>query len=173
MSLKASPTQPATGPPSSNRERTFGERRRRVWRGLFVTFAATVLVVALSISNRSQQAITSCRERMEYAVRLLQERYTESLRDPSRFPLREIAEQFGSPWRDHVLENWRYTEQAASVREVGVCCCEQPHARPFGRDGRHVILFNVKQQRFELVWLDEEPFQRRAEALGLAVRVRP
>ncbi len=153
---------------------TLVQRRRRVIRSVLAVLAMTVVMVLLSLAGRDQQSIESCRQRMEAAVKILQESHGEWLRDPLKFPLPSIADRLGDVWREHVLDNWFYTEQAASKREVGVCCCERPHHRMFMSDGRYVIIFDVRRQRYELQWMDESRFAQRAEELGLhARRVRP
>lgn len=153
--------------------RTLGERRRRVLRRVLFVVVVSLVMLVITIANRDQQSIDSCKKRMEYAVSALREHHSDWLRDPQKFPLRLIAEQMGDVWRDHVLDNWRFSEQAAFAREVGVCCCERPHNPLFLPPGRHLIIYHVAKREYELKWMTEREFARRAEELGLRVRVQP
>jgi hypothetical protein len=152
--------------------RTLGERRRRVLRSVLFVVVVMLVMLVLTLANRDQQSIDACKKRMEYAVATLRDHHGEFLRDPQKFPLPLIARHFGDAWRDHVLDNWRFSEQAAFAREVGVCCCERPHSPLFLAPGRHVIIYHVDTQQYELKWMTEREFAKRAEALGLHVRVQ-
>jgi hypothetical protein len=153
--------------------RTLGERRRRVLRNVLFVVVVSLVMLVLTVANRDQQAIDGCKERMEYAVKTLREHHREWLRDPQKFALPLIEAHLGDTWRYHVLDNWRFTEQAAFAREVGVCCCERPHSPLFLAAGRHVIIYHVAEQEYELKWMTEREFARRAEELGLRVSIRP
>jgi hypothetical protein len=153
--------------------RIMAQRRRRVIRGVLTVILGTLVILVLSILNRDQQALDACRARMEDALKTFQEHHQDWLRDPLKFPLPSIEARLGDEWRDHVLDNWRFTEQAAYSREVGVCCCERPHTRLFRPAGRYVILFNVPAQKYELKWMHESEFARRAAELGFRIERRP
>lgn len=152
--------------------RVMMQRRRRVIRSALTVLGVTVVMLVLTIMNRDQQAVESCRHRMETAQETLQEQHQEWLRDPQKFPLRAVAAQLGDVWREHVLDNWRFSEQAAFARRVGVCCCERPHSRLFRPAGRHVIIFHGGEHRYELIWMNEGEFAEQAEQLGLQVTAR-
>ena len=168
---------PASLLPSAPSERaarrTLAQRRRRVLRSALTVIAIMLVMLVLTVLNRDEQALHACRERMEQALQTFQKHHEEWLRDPLKFPLPSVEAQLGDVWRDHVLDNWRYTEQAATTNEVGVCCCERPHSRLFRPSGRHVIVFNVPQQKYELRWMNEDEFIRRADELGFRRPVRP
>lgn len=153
--------------------RTLVERRRRVLRRVLFVVAVTLVMVVITVANRDQQSIDACKQRMEYAVKALREHHSEWLRDPQKFSLPLLEAQLGDAWRDHVLDNWRFTEEAAFAREVGVCCCERPHSPMFLPAGRYVIIYHVAAQQYELKWMTEREFAEHAEELGLRVRVRP
>ncbi len=168
---------PASASPEAPSERvalrTMVQRRRRVLRSVLAVVLGALVLLVLSILNRDAQALEACRQRMEQALKTFQQHHQEWLRDPLKFPLPSVEAQLGDVWREHVLDNWRFTEQAAYAHEVGVCCCEQPHSRLFRPAGRYVILFNVPEQKYELKWMDEPEFARRAVELGLRVGARP
>jgi hypothetical protein len=171
------PDTPTLSNPSVASERvalrTLGERRRRVLRSLLFVVAIMLVVIVVTVANRDQQAIDGCKRQMEYAVATLRADHSEWLRDPQKFPLPRIADHLGDGWREHVLDNWRFTEQAAFAREVGVCCCERAHSPLFLAPGRQVIIYHVGKQEYELKWMTEGEFARRAEELGLRVRLGP
>ena len=173
MTTNPSPYPERVAPSEHVARRAMIQRRRRVLRSIFTIVAVTLVILLLTVLNRDEQAVQGCRERMEQAVKTLQQHHTEWLRDPQKFPLPSIGAQLGDVWRDHVLDNWRFTEQAAFAREVGVCCCEQPHSRLFQASGRYVIIYHVAQQKYELVWMNELEYQRRAEELGFRIQSPP
>ena len=175
--LKSMTTEwPASVSPGAPGERvarrTMAQRRRRVIRSVLTVVLVTLVMLLLSVLSRDEQAVWGCRERMELALKTFQQHHQEWMRDPLKFPLPSIEAQLGDIWRDHVLDNWHFTEQAAFAREVGVCCCERSHSRLFRPSGRHVILFNVPEQKYELKWMDESEFARRAKELGFRAPVR-
>ncbi len=151
--------------------RTLGQRRRRVWRSVLLVVLLTLVMVMLSVMNRDQQAIDSCRERMEYAVREFQRQFDEHGISPTALPLPQDTPDAAARMREHVLYNYLYTESA--LTEVGVCCCRYPHSRLFQPAGRHVITFNVRDGRYLLRWVKEEEFRQKADDLGLRVPIRP
>jgi len=151
--------------------RTLGQRRRRVWRSVLLVGALIVVMVTLSVMNRDQQAIDSCRERMEYAVREFQRQFDERGVSPAVLPLPQDTPDAAARMREHVLYNYLYTESA--LTEVGVCCCRYPHSRLFQPAGRHVITFNVKEGRYLLRWVREEEFRQQADDLGLRISIHP
>ena len=168
------PASLSPGAPSERvARRTLAQRRRRVLASALTVILITLVMLLLTILNRDEQAVRACRERMEQALVTFQQHHEEWLRDPLKFPLPSVEAQLGDVWREHVLDNWRYTEQAAAADDVGVCCCERPHSRLFRPSGRHVIVFNVPGQKYGLRWMDEDDFVRRADELGFRLPVRP
>jgi hypothetical protein len=172
--MSETPTALSPDAPSERvARRTLAQRRRRVLRSALIFIVITLVMLVLSILARDEQAVRACRERMEQALVTFQQHHEEWLRNPLKFPLPSVEAQLGDVWRDHVLDNWRYTEQAAIADEVGVCCCERPHSRLFRPSGRYVIVFNVPRQKYELHWLNEEDFLKRANELGFRLPLRP
>lgn len=161
----------AATPSEQVARRTLGMRRRRVWRSVGLVVLLTLAMVILSVMNRDQQSIDACRERMTFAVGEFQRQLDERGISPSALPLPEGDADARERFRGHVLYNVLYT--GSSRTEVGVCCCQEPHDRLFMPPGRHVIVFNVRQRRYELRWMTEEEFVRRADELGLRVRLAP
>lgn len=155
-------------------QRTIGKRRRRVIRSVFTVVVVTLAMVFLSALNRSVVDIRSCRERMQYAVDRFQERYDFGDRRTVAFPLPDSAaddpdsERRAQRLRAHVYYNPSPSDSRAGAwGEIGVCCCRRPHNRLFRPAGRHVILFNFKQVRYELRWMEEDEFAREAPRLNL------
>lgn len=157
--------------------RTLRERRRRVWRSALTVVIVTAGMVILLIINRDNQTIRSCRERMEYALQELERLREEEGRAPRELPVAGesgLADDGATPaqqMRAHVYYNmlYAYSMEIGYGREIGVCCCKRPHTRLFLPNGRHVIVFNVERETFELHWMDEADFARRSEELGLKV----
>ena len=147
--------------------RTMAERRRRVVRSVLTVVFVTLVMVVLSVLNRDRAAISSCEDRMRYAVRVLQENHKQWLKDPARFPLDVIRDRLGDAWNSGVFENSRFTEQAAFMGSVGVCCCERPHGRLFRPGLRHLIVFKVREETYQFLTLEEGEFARQADGLGL------
>jgi hypothetical protein len=171
MAIETPPIRVPTAASERAELRTVGQRRRRVLRRVLLVAVLALAMLVLTVVNREQQAIDSCRERMEYALKVFQERYDQGLPSPTELPLPSESGEVGRRLREHVLYNWFYTESARA--EVGVCCCQHAHTPLFFPDGRHVIIFNVRQGRYELRWMEEDEFARRADDLGLRVRVQP
>ena len=160
-------------------QRTVGERRRRVWRNLLLFVVVTLAIVVLSLLNRDEQAIRSCRDRMEYAVRVFQEREDKGEAPLPLLPLPEKetraddAEQRLMAWRDHTQYNVLYSERVSRARQVGVCCCLHAHTRLFWPIGRYVIIFDVPSRKYELRWMDERAFADQADDLELRAPGQP
>jgi hypothetical protein len=143
------------------------ERRRRVVRSVLTVLFISLVMVVLSALNRDRAAIDSCEQRMRYAVRVLQDNHKQWLQAPSTFPLDIIRDRLGDAWNGSVFENSRFTEQAAFMVSVGVCCCERPHGRLFRPGLRHVVVYRVREETYDLLTLEEGEFARRADGLGL------
>lgn len=151
--------------------RAMGERRRRVLRSAIVVISIMLAIAVLSTINRDQQAVTSCRERMESAVGLLQEHATKGLRGRAGSPRSMLRTELGQRWRDHVFHNEMFNRQKIFRQKVGVCCCKQPHSSLLWAPGRYVIIYDAQSQKHQLLWLEEKEFDRRANELGLRVRM--
>jgi hypothetical protein len=143
------------------------ERRRRVVRSVLTVGFISLVMVVLSAMNRDREAIDSCEQRMHYAMRVLQDNHKQWLQDPSVFPLVIIRNRLGDAWNAGVFENLRFTEQTAFMGSVGVCCCERPHGRLFRPGLRHMIVYRVRGETYDLVTLEESEFARQADGLGL------
>ena len=160
-------------------QRTLRERRRRVWRNVALMVVVTIGMVVLTLLNRDAQALRSCRDHMEYAVGVFQERHDKDEPPLSLLPLPEQAGR-GDPaerqllaWRDHTHYNALYFARAGISREVGVCCCLHPHSRFFQPAGRYVVVLDAARGKYELRWMNEDEFRRRAGDLGLRVPDAP
>jgi hypothetical protein len=160
-------------------QRTLAKRRRRVWRNLLFFVVVTLAIVVLSLLNRDEQAIRSCRERMEYAVRVFQEREDKGepplplLPLPDKDTRADDAERRLMAWRDHTHYNVLYSERVTRAREVGVCCCLHAHTRLLWPVGRYVVILDAPRRRYELRWMDEREFADRADDLELRVPGQP
>jgi hypothetical protein len=174
---------PASLPPTDLTDRAalraMRESRRRVWRSILTVVVVTLGMIVVLILNRDHQAVRSCRTRMEYAVQELQKRYDNGEHSPLELPLPQDVGDAGDGRREierlrrHVYYNVLHAARISFAREVGVCCCRQPHTRLLLPDGRHVIIFNVERGTYELCWLDETEFARRAGELELRVPIAP
>lgn len=170
--MPEAPRQDESATPSEQvARRTLRQRRRRVWRSIALVIVLMLAMVVLSILNRDQQEIDACRERMAFATQEFQRLYDERGTTPSALPLPEGDAEARDRIRSHVLYNVLYTK--SSRTEVGVCCCQAPHDPLFLPPGRHVIVFNVREGRYDLRWMSEDEFVRQADDLGLRVRLAP
>ncbi len=165
-------TSSATGQSAASQRverRTLGERRRRVWRNVLFVIAVTVVMLVLSLMNRDEQAIRGCRERLERVLQVFQKLHDSGDPPPALLPLPQEGDRVSEEVRSHMHYNVLYSERILFSREVGVCCCLQPHARLFQPSGRHVIILDTQRGKYELRWMDETEFERRAAELGLPV----
>lgn len=151
--------------------KTMRQRRWRVWRGVLLVVALLVVAVVLSFLTREQQEIGAARERMEYACQTLQRLYAQDGGTPRKLPLPDQSEDLQQTLREHVHYNKLYAESPRPV--VGVLCSRNPHQRLFRPSGRFVITFDAHRKQFELQWMNEAEFARRARDLGLQVSVQP
>lgn len=167
---------------------TVAQRRRRVWFNLMLFLVVTAGMVVLSMAQRDHAAlrgtIADCRKRLEFVRDELQTLFDRTGQlAPDELPLPELAasgqdadktkgslddEEFFT-LRTHYIYNARYA-QASKRQLVGVCCCEQAHDLYLQRDRRHVLLFNGK--RYEVLWMSETEFRRRAHELGFHLSLR-
>jgi hypothetical protein len=147
--------------------RTMIERRRRVLRSVAAVAFVSLVMIVLAAMNRDREAIDSCEQRMRHAVRMLQDNHKQWLKDPARFPLDIVRDRLGEAWNWSVFENTRFTEQAAYLSAVGVCCCERPHGRLFRPGLRRAIVYHVRDETYSVRTLTESEFAKQADALGL------
>ncbi len=147
--------------------RTLSERRRRVLRSVATVAFVSLVMTVLAALNRDREAIDSCEQRMRHAVRILQDNHKDWLKNTTRFPLDIVRDRLGEAWNWNVFENTRFTEQAAYLAAVGVCCCERPHGRLFRPGLRHAIVYRVRDETYEPRTLTESEFAQQADALGL------
>lgn len=159
--------------------RTIRERRRRVWRSALLVVLVTLGMVVLLAVNRDEQDIRACGRRMERTRQELQRLRDAGQRLPLADPekLAELvvagmseddeARRQDSHVRTHTHYNVLFSARAGLAPEIGVCCCRRPHSRLLRPPGRHVIVFGAARGVFELRWMDEAEFARRAAALEL------
>jgi hypothetical protein len=165
--------------------RTLRERRWRVYRGVFMLVLSTAIVVALTVLNRDEAAIRACDARMRFACDAFQAMrdskapvpasLLELRPDPSRPVDREdhaTNDLLTQLWTE-AYYNALFDLRCDSGREVGVCCCQAPHARLIGASGRYVVVYDPVRRRFAQRWLDEDAFQRQADQLGLSGACEP
>ncbi|MEW6252545.1 MAG: hypothetical protein AB1716_18055 [Planctomycetota bacterium] len=143
--------------------RTMKIRRRRVVRNALSVLLVLAVIIVASLHSRNEQAIESCKRRMEHAARVFQDQR------PDGFPMRGpdgASDAELTTLRDHVYYNWLYMD--SSRAEVGVCCCREPHARFIGGEPvRHVIVYVVSTRLYEFREMPESQFTERADDLGL------
>jgi hypothetical protein len=153
---------------------TINRRRRRVIRSTIGVVVIVIAMVVLSMLSRDQEAVRTCRERMEYAVERFQDLHDQDQAAPLSFPMPSSPDAEHAralqALRTHIHYNMLYTNRLIYTSgEVGVCCCSTPHGRLFRSAGRHVILYNVADGTYRVVWMDESAFAQRADGLGLRV----
>lgn len=155
--------------------RTLRERRRRVWRSMAGVLVITLGMLVLLVINRDNQAIRSCRSRMEFARAELQRLHDDGSLPPRVLPWPAPVEGVRGQSRarvtasGHVHYDPFHSTRFGAASRVGVCCCKKPHTRLFFSDGRHVVIYDVQQGQYELQWMDEARFAQEAEGLGLRV----
>jgi hypothetical protein len=157
--METSPPPPLSQTTDRIALRTLAQRRRRVIRGILLFLVVSFAVVVMSAMNRDQQALDSCRERIEYAAREFQKVHDARRSPPSELPLPSAAP------RAHYLYNWLFTN--SSQPEAGVACCDGPHARFWGEPIRMVIILDTRAGQYRAVRMTEDEFRRRARELGL------
>ncbi len=150
------------------------QRRRRVWLNIGGFVLVTGLMVVLSMLQRDQQSIVSCRERLVFATRELQKRLGRGQTELVDLPLPDSKGDSAQPQSEEAFENrahyfynsdwWR---EQPKRKVVGVCCCAAVHDLFLRPDGRHVIVFDGT--KYELRWMTEAEFARQGPELGLDV----
>ncbi len=107
------------------------------------------LTLLITMTGRDQQDVRDCRTRLERAVRDYP-RPSEAL----------------SAAASHYVYRPDNLSADAPDGPVGVSCCAAAHGLFLDTDGRHVVIYN--ERAYEIRWMTETEFQRRAESLGLA-----
>jgi hypothetical protein len=150
--------------------RTMRRRRRQVLRSIATVLLTLFGVIVLAVFMRDQQEVDACRERMVAVTAEFQRLRVAGQPSPGDVPLPR-DDSLGPSVRSHLYYNWFYTESSRPV--VGVCCCKHAHDRLFRPAGRHVIVLDAREGRYDLRWMREDEFARAADDLGLRVGVQP
>ncbi len=135
-------------------------RRRNVRRNLGIIAAMVALTLLITLAGRDQQDVRNCRARLEHAVRSFREHVAASL--PREFPRPGEAHSIAASHYAYRPDN---LSAGAGDEPVGVSCCAVAHGLFLDTDGRHVVIYDG--QAFEIRWMTETEFQRRAASLGL------
>ena len=124
-------------------------RRRNVRRNLGIMTAMVALTLLITMAGRDQQHRRDCRARLVQAV--------------GDYPRR--TEPHSAAASHYVYRPDNLSADAPDA-PVGVSCCAAAHRLFLDTDGRHVVTYDGRA--FEIRWMTETEFQRRAESLGLA-----
>ncbi len=124
-------------------------RRRNVRRNLGIMAAMVALTLLITMAGRDQQHVRDCRARLAQAVR-----------DYPR------ADESHTDATSHYVYRPDNLGADAPDEPVGVSCCAAAHRLFLDTDGRHVVIYDG--QTYEIRWMTETEFQRRAASLGLA-----
>lgn len=144
---------------------TMRRRRRRIIQHVALYIFATAVIIVLAMLQRDSAAIGRSKQYMEHVRDGLAEAYTEG-HLPTELPAPSGIE-------DDEVENWRgkhlylpnNVARLYAHDEVVICCSDPPVRMYLQQEGRHVVLFDGEQ--FELVWMSDREFRRRAEDLAV------
>lgn len=144
--------------------RLMAARRRRVITNVLLFVGVTAGMTLVVMARRDAQTVERCHATLQRVLENL-----TAARDAGQpLPLVLPLPQEGSfIAREHYYYNPLNTNLLGRAPAVGLACCDKPHTRFLGANGRNVIFYDGT--RFEQRWVAETEFRAQARTWGLRV----
>lgn len=144
--------------------RLMAARRRRVITNVLLFVGVTAGMTLVVMARRDAQTVERCRATLAHALEKISAARDAGQPLPLVLPLPQAGAFIA---REHYYYNPLNTNLLGRVPAVGLACCDRPHTRFLGTNGRNVIFYDGT--RFEQHWVDESEFRRQARTWGLRV----
>jgi hypothetical protein len=159
-------TPPATHSAGLDRagERLMAARRRRVITNVLLFVGVTAGMTLVVMARRDAQTVERCHQTLAHALEKISAARDAGQPLPLILPLPQEGTYIA---REHYYYNPLTTGLLGRTPAVGLACCDRPHTRFLGANGRNVVFYDGT--RFELRWVDEKEFRGQARTWGLRV----